>query len=230
MQQIQNLGDNRNKGWCVFCGGPNETRDHTPSRVFLDKPYPDNLGASPACEKCNNGFSADEAYLACLLECVAAGSVDPSKIGRRKIARFMEGNPDVAARLAAARQTSESGVTFDVEHDRVWNVVVKLARGHAAYELNEPQLDEPLEVIIKPLVLMGAAERHRFERDDQEFALWPEVGSRAMNRLLIAGDDVFEEGWLVVQEGRYRYRTAQDGGMTVRFVIGEYLACEVRWE
>ena len=230
MRQVQNLGDDRNKGWCVFCGGPNETSDHTPSRVLLDEPYPDNLGTSPACLSCNNGFSADEAYLACLLECVAARSAVPAAFERQKIARMVEGNSGLAARLVGARQETEAGVTFDVDHDRIRNVVIKLARGHAAYELNEPQLDEPLDVIIKPLMLMDEAARERFERDDQEFALWPEVGSRAMNRLLVAGADVFDEGWLVVQEGRYRYRTSQDDGLTVRFVIRDYLACEVRWD
>lgn len=98
-----------------------------------------------------------------------------------------------------------------------------------AYELNEPQLDEPEFFSIKPLELMTNQERQTFERDDQLVDVWPEVGSRAMNRLLIAGPDVFSEGWLVVQDGRYRYRVTQFDGNRVRMVFREYLGCEVAW-
>jgi hypothetical protein len=230
MRKVQNFGDNRNKGWCIHCGGPNESQDHAPSRVFLDEPFPADLPATPSCSACNNGFSEDEAYLACLLECVLAGHCDPAGIQRPKIAKLIAGNAALAGRIEAGRKLTEEGVIFDVELSRVRNVVLKLARGHAAYELNEPQLDEPAAVKIVPLTLMNDVDREAFERDDNLFAPWPEVGSRAMNRLLIAGDDAFVDGWLIVQENRYRYRTSQDGGLRVRFVIREYLACDVLWD
>ena len=35
--------------------------------------------------------------------------------------------------------------------------------------------------------------------------------------------------WLIVQEGRYRYRVTQGDGLWVRIVIREYLAAEVWW-
>jgi hypothetical protein len=37
------------------------------------------------------------------------------------------------------------------------------------------------------------------------------------------------EGWIVVQQGRYRYAAESDGSM-VRMVLSEYLACQVVWE
>jgi len=49
MQQFRCDGDDRNKGFCVHCGGPSETIDHVPSKVLLDEPYPENLMAAPAC-------------------------------------------------------------------------------------------------------------------------------------------------------------------------------------
>lgn len=230
MRKVSNLGDNRNKGWCVHCGGPNETRDHVPSLVFLDDPLPPDLAASPACRSCNHGFSNDEAYVACLIECAIAGSVQPADLARAKVATILSTTPKLASRLASARKASEGRVVFDVEHDRVRNVVLKLARCHAAYELNEPRLDEPEHYFCRPLVLMTDEERRCFEDGDSDLAVWPEVGSRAMERLLIAGTDVFEEGWLVVQEDRYRYRTSQSAGLSVRMVLREYLACEVSWD
>ncbi|MEN9493073.1 MAG: hypothetical protein RJA63_3522, partial [Pseudomonadota bacterium] len=36
MQQFRCYGDDRNKGFCVHCGGPGETVDHVPSKVLLD--------------------------------------------------------------------------------------------------------------------------------------------------------------------------------------------------
>jgi hypothetical protein len=43
MEQLKSYADNRLVNGCVYCGGPEETRDHVPSRVFLDPPYPENL-------------------------------------------------------------------------------------------------------------------------------------------------------------------------------------------
>jgi hypothetical protein len=230
MQQFRCYGDDRNKGFCVHCGGPGETVDHVPSKVLLDEPYPENLMAASACRQCNNDFSIDEEYLACLLECVIAGSTAPEKLHRAKIARILRGNSSLLARLQRARTDGTAGPVWTPENDRVNRVVLKLARCHAAFELNEPQLDEPSHLGIKPLPLMTDDERTAFERDDEGFDVWPEVGSRAMQRVIVAGSDTFDEGWLVVQEGRYRFRTSQANGLTVKIVLRAYLGCEVVWD
>jgi hypothetical protein len=230
MQQLRCYGDERNKGFCVHCGGPSETVDHVPSKVLLDEPYPENLMATSACRKCNNGLSLDEEYLACLLECVIAGDAVPEKLRRAKIARILRGNSSLLTRLQRARTDSAAGPVWAPENDRVNRVVLKLARCHAAFELNEPQIQEPSHLGIKPLSLMTDDERTAFERDDEGFDVWPEVGSRAMQRVLVAGTDAFDEGWLVVQEGNYRFRTSQANGLTVKIVLREYLGCEVVWD
>ena len=223
--------DARNKGFCVHCGSrKNQTRDHVPSRIFLDDPLPTDLPVTHACFKCNNGFSRDEEYLACLLKCVSSGHVDPSKLERAKIARILGSRPKLMAMLMKAKLESGGEVTWRFDASRVENVVLKLARGHAAYELNEPKLAKPDALWFKPLIVMGDREREEFEIEEVGPSVWPEIGSRAMNRLLIVGDKVFEEGWLLVQQGRYRYRTSQDSGLRVRMVLREYLACEVIWE
>lgn len=81
---------------------------------------------------------------------------------------------------------------------------------------------------------MTQEELDRFEeRPDPgavELGVWPEVGSRMMSRLLIAENEVFDEGWLVVQEGRYRYKLNWHAGLDVRIVIREYLACQIIWD
>ncbi len=231
MQQFKCYGDQRNKGFCVHCGGPDETDDHVPSKVLLDEPYPENLIVCSSCLSCNNGFSIDEAYLACLLECVLAGDTDPVRLHRPKIAKVLGNNTPLLERLRKARSEGDSGPVWAVENERVKAVVLKLARGHAAYEYNEPRLEEPNYISFKPTMSMNETERQAFEAScDTGLVAWPEVGSRAMQRLLVAGSDVFSEGWVVVQEDNYRFQVSREDGLTVKIVIREYLGCHIVWE
>jgi hypothetical protein len=230
MQQYPDYGDQRNKGFCVHCGsGADESRDHVPSKVFLDEPLPENVAVAASCRECNHGFAMDEQYMACLLECVIVGDVDADRIERAKISKTIRNDPSLASTIRRARQEQNGSVVWAADMERIKRVVLKHARCHMAYELTEPQLDEPEFFSIKPLESMSADERQTFEKDDLMFDVAPEVGSRAMHRLLIAGPEVFTEGWLVVQDGRYRYRVTQHDGNRVRMVFREYLACEVAW-
>lgn len=234
MRHFACYGDGRNKGSCVHCGGPDETKDHLPSKVLLDEPLPANVFVSPACFSCNNGLAPDEEYFAALIECVLAGDVDPARIGRPKIAKTIASSVGLAERLRRARRMENELPVWDVEQERMRNVVLKLARGHAAYELNEPKTEEPDVCWVRPIPTMTQEELDRFEeRPDPgavELGVWPEVGSRMMSRLLIAENEVFDEGWLVVQEGRYRYKLNWHAGLDVRIVIREYLACQIIWD
>lgn len=231
MKQLQNYGDRRQIIACVYCGGPTETRDHVPSKVLLDSPFPENLPVVPACSRCNQSFSGDEAYLACLLECVLCGSTEPEKIQRSNVRRILQERPSLRARIQKATYSDEHGrTTFTVEQKRAKNVILKLARGHCAYELNEIQRDEPSSFMMLPLAALSQAQRNHFEAvPGGPIGVWPEVGSRAFQRLLIA-DDAYHAGWLTVQEGRYRVLVQGETGVIIRIVLFEYLACEVIWK
>lgn len=227
MDQLQSLADDRLLVGCIHCTGPTETRDHVPSRILLDEPYPEHLPVVPACASCNTAFSLDEEYVACLIEVARTGSVE--SVERPKIRRILQSSPALAARLAQARVVDEKGVaSFTAENERVKNVVLKLARGHAAFELNEQQLDEPSHIMVAPLHTLAPSAREHFESPPQPTA-WPEVGTRAMQRMVIADQSVYHLGWVDVQEGQYRYAVISEGAVMVRFVLGEYLACEVIW-
>lgn len=111
-------------------------------------------------------------------------------------------------------------------------VILKLARCHVAFELNEPRTDNPEYVWFTPLSTLSQEARDEFEGGGEgDLAGWPEVGSRAMQRLLVFDATAFQEddGWLEVQEERYRFRPYTDGDVGVRIVLRNYLACEVRW-
>ena len=230
MEQINNFGDDRNKGFCIHCGGADETRDHIPSKVLLDEPYPTNMHVVPSCLSCNNALSADEQYVACLIECVLVGDTNPIKIPRPRIGKLLAENPLLRERIERAKSLSRGGSPiWSIEEERVKAVVLKLARGHAAYELNEPQVGPPEYIDIRPLVTMSESERMAFEQGDGAGpALYPEVGSRAMQRMF-EGQDLCGGGWVLVQDGNYRFRTSQDNGLTIQMVIREYLGCQVGW-
>ncbi|WEF24780.1 hypothetical protein [Paracoccus sp. S3-43] len=233
MEKFGDYGDDRQKGFCVHCGDRTESMDHAPSKVFLDLPHPPHMPSLPSCRECNNGFSADEEYVACFTECIICGTSDPELLSRDKVKRAMRRNGSLRARIERAHRESKaaSGGTIHVwrpEAEAVRRVVLKLARCHAAYELNEPRLDEPEHVLFMPLISLTDDQRRHFETAP-EVGVSPEVGSRAMQRVLIA-DDSYAEGWLTVQDGRYRFLAVAESSLMVRGVISEYLAFEVIWE
>lgn len=227
------FADERLTGRCVFCGATPENRDHCPSKVFLEQPFPDNLAVVDACKPCNESFSKDEQYLACFLECVICGSTDPDKIHRPKIKRIIKENPKLAAQIQASRQQDSSGnLIWQPDSKRVENVLLKLARGHMAYELSLSHIEEPEQIVFTPLIRMSDGERTAFENPvDESFNLWPEIGSRSFIRAVVLEQNAYRDNdWIIVQDGNYRYLVAQSDGDFVQIVIGEYLACPVTWQ
>ncbi|WP_407299774.1 hypothetical protein ACHQI4_23780 [Raoultella planticola] len=241
MQQLKNFADNRLVSGCVYCGGIPETREHVPSKVFLDAPLPENLPVVGACRKCNNGFSSDEEYVACLLEAAIAGSASPSDIRREKVSGVLERTPKLQKKLESAKYIKDGETYFSVEGERIKRIIIKLAQGHAAYELSLICKNEPSSVWWHPIDLMDKELRDDFESDRFAYVL-SELGSRNSQRILVVDTKmvsqenkelhipIFINPWIDVQEGRYRYFVDDSSDdIVVRFVIGEYLACEVIW-
>ena len=228
MRQIPNFGDQRQLAWCAYCGGGStRTRDHVPSKILLDKPFPDNLPVVAACQPCNLSFARDEEYLACLIDCVLAASADPGRPQREAVRNILHKRAPLRARLAAAKVESSNQPLFRPEMERVHNVILKLARGHALFELNEPQFNAPASITAVPLISLSPDHREAFETPPGSM-LWPEVGSRAMQRL-IEGHDLDLGGWITVQNRRYRFHASTGDEICIRMVLSEYLACEVVW-
>jgi hypothetical protein len=227
IRQLKAFSDARLFGRCVYCGGPPETDDHLPSKILLDDPLPANLHTVSACLACNSGYSYDEEYLACLLEVVRLGSTEDIAQMRPKIRDTLSKQTKLAARLNAARTITSAGVFWAPEIQRVTNIASKLAQGHAAYELSEPQYRAPDRLAVLPLSLMREQQLGEFQ-DFRTQLPWPEVGSRAMIRLAEGCPDSIG-GWIVVQPGMYRYLASVSSGLLVRIVLDEYLACEARW-
>lgn len=230
MDPRQLYADDRMLGACVYCGGPPDTRDHIPSRILLDEPFPDNLPVADCCETCNTGFSLDEQYLACFIDCVIAGSASPSNVARPKISRILSETPALASRICRTKAEGLAGQkVWEPEIDRVKNVSLKLARGHVAYELSLLQIDEPLCITCTPIIAMADRDVEHF-LNPQETPFWPEIGSRAFIRPSKQLPELAADHWQVVQPGRYQYLVSQADGLFVRILLSDYLACEVRWD
>jgi len=214
---------------CAYCGGLPNTVDHVPSKILLDDPLPNNLPVVPACTDCNRGFSRDEEYTACFLECVLAGTTELDDLRRTKIQKALRHSPALAKSIQASGRVDPNGkLVWVPDMQRVENVVLKLARGHALYELGSPCLEPPEMISCIPLAVVTDTDREEFE-SGSGLRAWPEIGSRAFLRA--AGVEPYASqgsDWVTVQDDRYRY--AVKDGTQVCIVLSEYLACVIEWE
>lgn len=243
MEQLNNFADNRLINGCIYCGSVADTRDHTPSKAFLEIPLPENLPVVGACRACNAGFSKDEEYVVCLIESAIAGTTDPECIKRPGVANILRRAPALRARLEAAKSSIDGVTQFAVEPDRVKNVVMKLARGHAAFELSQIRRDEPTSFWCRPKQTMSKEEWDDFDASHVT-ELFGEVGSRGLQRLMVTQVNLINpqtgeeetmglliNDWVEVQDDCYRYLAIDDqDGVKIKIVIAEYLACEISWE
>ncbi len=234
MQQLKEHTDERLQDACVPCTAnhdtPRPSRDHVPSKALLDRPYPENLSTVTTCEECNAGYSSHEEYLSAFLSAVISGSSAPDAKRFPGAARILRRGTRLRKRIAQARRVQghlweEPEMTWIPETRRIEGVIVKNARGHVLFELGEQVAESPSYVWVAPLCRMSEAHRAEFEFPSAPLTGWPELGSRAMYRLV--NGECGPGGWLTVQHGVYRF--AVDEGPTVRIILREYLAAEVSW-
>jgi hypothetical protein len=213
---------------CVYCNRIPVTRDHCPSKVFLDSPYPENLPTVPACEDCNAGFSIDEEYLACFISCAISGTTEPHFQIRTKTRKILESKPALAASFQNARTTLYDKTSFHIEVARANSILVKLAKGHLFFELNLICDAEPTCIKSSLLREMSASDQAFFLRPNPTL-FYPEVGSRSLVRFVERSSDSDVFGWVHVQAEQYRYHVSQDKGVVVRILFSENFAAIVSW-
>jgi hypothetical protein len=153
----------------------------------------------------------------------------------------MRNSPALRARIESARTEVDGQIAFVPEGERVSNVMLKLARGHAAFELSQPCRTKPDHFWCGPLASLPQEVREAF--DSVHFQqMIGEIGSRNLQRMLVtqmtlqsgSGEQrqlgMLINDWVDVQDDRYRYLAIDDvGGLVIRIVVSEYLACEVAW-
>lgn len=238
MENITDFSDERHKTWCIHCGrslsNVTYNRDHSPTESFLRKPYPSNLPVVLICLRCNKGFSKDEDYFVAFLSSVISGTTDPEQQVHPSAKGILRHTPKLRERIDKSRieraaPSSGSPLIWKPEVERINNVVLKNARGHAYFEFGEPMRDDPVSQFALPLESMSAEQRSEFE-NPPAMSVWPELGSRMFTRVATGQD--LDGGWIMLQDKVYRYAVFQNdsGGITVRAVVWDYLATEVVWE
>lgn len=242
MDQLNNYADSRLVNGCIYCGGPAETRDHVPSKCLLEPPYPSNLYVVDCCDSCNQGFSKDEEYFVCLIESILCGSTNPEKIDRPSVAKKMTKSPALRKRIQDSFKEVDGQLTVEPEIERIENVMLKLARGHATFELSLSSRSKPKHFWCGPLKSLPKEDQETFNSPHFQETVG-EVGSRNMQRLLVTQMTIQAENgeqknvsmlindWIDVQVDKYRYIAIDDMGiLIIRIVIAEFFACEVVWE
>ncbi|MGV8946480.1 MAG: hypothetical protein ACOH1N_08635 [Lutibacter sp.] len=229
MRQIKTFSDNRLDTQCAYCGEFPDTRDHVPSKILLEKPFPENLPVVPSCLNCNNGFSLDEEYFACLIECVICGTTEIDKLLRESIRKILKHKNKLKIRLDKALVNDNGNIHFKIETERVKNVLMKLAYGHAKFENSETLFSKPENIWFKPLDLMDETEREYYF-SVTELQKAPEIGSREMQNLYLTESGIPTDNWNMVQDEIYIYSVTNTiNNLKVRIIIWNYLACEIIW-
>ena len=223
--------DDRFPGICAYCGAVTDSRDHVPSRILLDEPYPNNLPVAESCIQCNQGFSLSEEYSACLIECVIQGTTIPNSNFRSKVAETLVSRPSIRQRIELGKEVDENNNTiWKPELERVTEVVLKLARGHVSYELGIQHIESPEIIEIFPIQVMSEEQIELFFSLENEVGhLYPEIGSRAFINSLTGKATAYDQ-WHIIQSDRYQYALGQSCGDWVKIVLINYLACYVVWQ
>lgn len=231
--------------FCIYCGELSDTREHTPSRVFLRKPYPEDLRVLPACKKCNNGFSNDELYTEVYIDAMKyisgrSDSIrDENKERIYKNTAFMDAQRDFAAYCDGKKIP---------DNVKISRVLTKLAVCHCVYELSEGYSTDRWEAVPVNVQYAFAFDIPNKKRELFDSFLpmadrrLPTIGSRVFNKIYVIEAVLQELGggnrinqpfvvmdWTDVQEKEYKYIAwiENDETMHVRIIIHDFLYSEV---
>lgn len=249
MKFVNYLGDNRlrhkiiydKKSYsdCIYCGEEANTREHIPSKVFLSRPFPENLAIVPACSNCNNSFSNDELFLSLLIERLKCRSFTVNYA----VSEDMESRQNQNERLVNDIDEAIENGRLDELENKILRILHKLAIGHAVYELAEGYC------IKDGKISYSFVDRMSLEEVD-DFTLpynitnepLPEVGNRVFDRILIlelqseALVDSEERvlvplillDWVDVQDEKYTYTCYKFGDyIEVKMIINDYMYVKV---
>lgn len=233
---------------CIYCGQAANSREHVPSKVFLRKPYPNNLSIVPSCNKCNNGFSLDEIFVYMCIERLKQSYYGANYKLPDEASERMEKYKNISDEVdAAIKRCRVQNLTrpYAFTNCRIDNVLEKLALGHAVYELSIGYKSDSWSGKCSSLNynFLPNLNKADLEEIDSCFILnnqpLPEVGSRAYDHIYVV-EATLENGevisvclldWIDVQDGSYRYTSYSLGQIIiVKLVISDFLYAVITFE
>lgn len=207
---------------CVYCSGKANSREHIPSKCFIDKPYPKDLLILPSCDFCNKKFSKDEEFVSCLVE-FAYCYYHNKNIERVKFKRTLKHTPALLHEIKAIIENH--GFVFsnfpDDIQKRIKNIAFKLVHCHSVYEMSELMtIDARIDIFwIQELT----KDQINYFNSDLEYFLFPEIGSRLFTEIVVNSENIPVYGWKFFQPFTYRYLVSPK---IVRIVLREILCIE----
>jgi hypothetical protein len=152
---------------------------------------------------------------------------------------MMKHSSALRKRIEDSRIELDGKNVFKLEIERANNVLLKLARGHAAYELNRSYRAKPNHFWCSPLSELSPESREIFNSVHFQEMIG-EDESRSMQRLFLMqmtcqmengqhqNTNLLINDWVDVQGHLYRYIAIEDMGLLIiRIVIAEYFAWEL---
>lgn len=222
-------------------GGPNETCFYCdgvfPAGDLIATPIPSKSLAGGAartsiihvqiCRDCAVTAKANDVHLSTFLSRAIAEipelapvPPDPGPSERAEVFTLEE------QLLVCAGYDGTAGFTAHPDYERILSVIVKNARAHVFAELGYRCPGWPETLVIRSLPAATQRWITTFLEIDHS-QTWPAAGSRLMVRMFTAED--MQAGWVTVQPRRYAYAVFENGAVTVRSIIREYLLTEVSW-
>lgn len=224
---------------CIYCGDFADTREHCPSRTFLQEPRPCDLPVLPACKKCNNSFSADELYVKTYIEHMKA-----TWLGNKvDVKDKLKTNPQVIKAQEKVNEILKTGkIVFD---NKIGLILEKLAKCHCVYELTENYYSHEWELKNISYSFRSFVEENVWDSIERvEYitdCILPEIGSRCFRNIrvleaVMENIDSNQETrqhlvlmWNIVQEGNYEYVAYLNchREMIVKIIIMDFLYAEI---
>ena len=226
--------------FCIYCGSIADTREHVPSKAFLNDPLPSDLPTLPTCYKCNNSFSADELYTNTYIECVKTFS----ETNNSDVLEIQNTDrKEVKEAKLAVKQAFANGVF--PKDERIERILCKLALGHIVYKLSRCYNFNSFQNAGINYTFKCAIDHNTWESletiEQINDEVLPEIGSRAFENIFILEACSFNNSvndcsvhqlfmdWTDIQDGVYRYIAFyNDSDIAVKMVIRDYLYAEIR--
>ena len=218
MKQLKNYADDRNSNICIYCHSGQLTKEHAPSKILLDEPFPPNLPVVASCLNCNNKYSYDEEYVACLIEVMRTNATNIDMIKRNKIKTAMNKN----SKLSKLFFVEDKSHLLKISAGKIKNIFVKLSKSHISFELNELIYND--NYTIRYMILNTEDEKMKANNLNPEH-LFPEVGSRLFQKIISNGGN----SWQIVQDNQYRYSISYSCHLEVRIIVSEYFYSIFEW-
>lgn len=229
---------------CIYCGNTADTREHAPSKIFLNEPYPNDLIVLPACKDCNNSFSADELYSEVYIDSLKYLSGFKDSLSKENTIRLYKSTAFSDAQNAYKNYIETGKIELN---NKLKRILIKLSVCHCVYELSEGYsignnvLDcESIEVFFGLNMSRTRIKEFHMPVYMNDKVL-PELGSRVYDNIYViepvltpvnGGESKIISSaimlWTVIQEGNYEYIAwIEDDKMHVKIAIHDFVFSHV---